>query len=193
MLNGAEWIDRATEMINAQWVASGAGRLASQTTAERRAILGLKPGEFNAGFMLDDRWAQPGYGGLHVIDWQDETFRTGLTQNYQLSASGASDIVNYYVSGNYVNQEGIVKGMDYLSYSARANVEVKANDKLKFGLNMAPTYAVTDDPGVEGKDNILHQLLSMSPIQESRLPEMQTCLMPHNIYGAFLPTTHWPS
>lgn len=166
MLNGAEWIDRATEMINAQWVASAAGRLASQTTAERRAILGLGAGAFNAGFMLDDRWTQPGYGGLHVIDWQDETFQTGLTQNYQLSASGASDVVNYYVSGNYVNQEGIVKGMDYLSYSARANVEVKANDKLKFGLNIAPTYAVTNDPGVEGKDNILHQLLSMSPIQQ---------------------------
>lgn len=166
MLNGAEWIDRATEMINAQWVASGTGRLASQTTDERRAILKLPAGGINPGFMLDDRWAQPGYGGLHVIDWQDETFRTGLTQNYQLSASGASDIVNYYISGSYVNQEGIVKGMDYLSYSARANVEVKANDKLKFGLNIAPTYSVTNDPGVEGKDNILHQLLSMSPIQQ---------------------------
>lgn len=168
MLSGAEWIDRATEMINSQWVASKAGRLASQTSDERRAILGLGAGQFNAGFMLDDRWTQPGYGGLQVIDWQDETFRTGLTQNYQLSASGASDIVNYYVSGNYVDQEGMVKGMNYQAYSARTNIEVKANDKLKFGLNLAPTYAVSNDPGVEGKDNILHQLLSMSPIQQDR-------------------------
>lgn len=167
MLSGAEWIDRATEMINAQWVASGPGRLASQTTAERRAILALPASGFNVGFMLDDRWAQPGYGGLQVIDWQDEIFRTGLTQNHQLTASGATDNVNYYISGNYVNQEGMVKGLDYTSYSARANVEVKANDKLKFGLNLAPTYSVTNDPGVEGKDNILHQALSMSPIQTS--------------------------
>ena len=166
MLNGAEWIDRATEMINAQWQASGTGRLASQTTAQRREILGLGAGQINAGFMLDDRWSQPGYGGLQVIDWQDETFRTGITQNYQLSASGASDNVNYYISGNYVNQEGMVTGLGYTSYSARANVEVKANDNLKFGLNIAPTYSVTNDPGVEGKDNILHQLLSMTPIQE---------------------------
>ncbi|MBE9599094.1 TonB-dependent receptor [Pedobacter sp. MC2016-24] len=167
MLNGAEWIDRATEMINAQWVASGAGRTASQTTEQRRTILGLAAGQINAGFMLDDRWAQPNYGGLKVIDWQDETFRTGITQNYQLSASGATDIVNYYISGNYVNQDGIVKGVGYEAYSARANVEVKANDKLKFGLNITPTYSITNDPGVEGKDNILHQLLSMSPIQEN--------------------------
>jgi len=166
MLNGAEWIDRATEMINAQWVASGTGRTASQTTDQRRAILGLAPGAFNVTYMLDDRWAQPGYGGLNVIDWQDEIFRTGLTQNYQLGASGATETVNYYVSGNYVKQQGMVVGMDYESYSARANVEIKANDNLKFGVNLAPTYSVTNDPGVEGKDNILHQALSMSPIQQ---------------------------
>ncbi|CAM3923190.1 TonB-linked outer membrane protein, SusC/RagA family [Pedobacter westerhofensis] len=166
MLNGAEWIDRATEMINAQWVASGTGRTASQTTDQRRAILGLAPGAFNVTYMLDDRWTQPGYGGLNVVDWQDEIFRTGITQNYQLGASGATETVNYYVSGNYVKQQGMVVGMDYESYSARANVEIKANDKLKFGVNLAPTYSVTNDPGVEGKDNILHQALSMSPIQQ---------------------------
>jgi len=165
MLNGAEWIDRATEMINAQWVASGAGRTASQTTDERRSILGLGAGQYNVTYMLDDRWTQPGYGGLKVIDWQDEIFRTGLTQNYQLGASGATETVNYYVSGNYTKQEGMVTGMDYTSYSARANVEIKANDQLRFGVNLAPTYSVTNDPGVEGKDNILHQALSMSPIQ----------------------------
>lgn len=165
VLNGAEWIDRATEMINAQWVASGTGRTADQTTAQRRAILGLGAAQYNVSYMLDDRWAQPDYGGLKVIDWQDETFRTGITQNYQLSASGATENVNYYVSGNYANQQGMVIGMGYTAYSARANVEVKATDKLKFGLNIAPTYSVTQDPGVEGKDNILHQLLSMSPLQ----------------------------
>jgi len=166
MLSGAEWIDRATEMINAQWVASGTGRTASQTTEQRRAILGLGASAFNVTYMLDDRWAQPNYGGLNVIDWQDEIFRTGITQNYQLGASGATETVNYYVSGNYVKQQGMVTGMDYTSYSARANVEIKANDHLKFGVNIAPTYSVTNDPGVEGKDNILHQALSMSPIQQ---------------------------
>lgn len=183
MLNGAEWIDRATEMINAQWVNSGAGRTADQTTDQRRTILGLKAGEINAGFMLDDRWTQPGYGGLQVIDWQDETFRTGLMQNYQLSASGATDNVNYYVSGNYVNQDGIVKGMGYEAYSARANVEIKANDKLKFGLNLAPTYSITNDPGVEGKDNILHQLLSMSPIQLNEAGSVNVFNNPQYIWG----------
>lgn len=183
MLDGAEWIDRATEMINAQWVASGTGRTASQTTDQRRTILGLGAGQYNVGFMLDDRWTQPGYGGLKVIDWQDEAFRQGITQNYQLNASGATDNVNYYVSGNYANQQGMVIGMGYTAYSARANVEVKATDKLKFGLNIAPTYSVTEDPGVEGKDNILHQLLSMSPIQQDNAGSVNVFSTPQYIWS----------
>lgn len=169
MLSAPEWIDRATEMINAQWVASGSGRTASQTTAERRQILGLAANAYNTNYMIDDRWLEPGHPGLSYIDWQDETFRKGMVQNYQVSANGGNDFVKYYVSVNTANQDGMVKGMSYNSYSARANVEVKANDKLKFGINLTPTYSETNDPGVEGKDNILHQILTFSPVQEDTM------------------------
>ncbi len=169
MLNAEEWVDRATEMINAQWVASGAGRTASQTNEQRRVILGLAPGAVNTTYMTDDRWAQPGHPGLSYIDWQDEGFRKGLTQNHQLSASGGNEFVRYYVSGNFNRQEGMVHYMDYTSYSARANVEVNASKKFKFGINLSPTFSVTNDPGVEGKDNILHQMVSFTPVQEDTM------------------------
>ncbi|WP_266367000.1 SusC/RagA family TonB-linked outer membrane protein [Tellurirhabdus rosea] len=169
MLSAEEWVDRATEMINAQWVASAPGRSASQTNDERRRILGLAPGLVNTSFMTDDRWAQPGHPGLRYIDWQDEAFRRGLVQNHQLAASGGTDFVRYYVSGNFVKQQGMVINTDYTSYSARANVEVNASKKLKLGLNIAPTYSINNDPGVEGKDNILHQLVSYTPVQEDTM------------------------
>lgn len=166
MLNGEEWIDRAMEMINAQWEASGTGRTSSQTTEQRRAILGLAPGTFNTSFMYDDRWLQEGYPGLYLMNWQEEAYRKGLVQNYQLAASGGTDFVNYYISGNYMDQKGIVKGLDYKNYALRANVDVKPTKKLGFGLNVAPTYSLANDPGVEGKDNIMHQIYSMSPVQD---------------------------
>ncbi|ARK09151.1 TonB-dependent receptor [Fibrella sp. ES10-3-2-2] len=169
MLSAQEWVDRATEMINAQWVASAAGRSASQTNEQRRVILGLPVGQVNTTFMTDDRWALPGHPGLNYIDWQEQAFRRGGVQNHQLSASGGNDRVNYFVSGNYVNQQGMVINTNYTAYSARANVEVNASNKLKLGLNLAPTYSVNNDPGVEGKDNILHQLVSMSPVQEDTM------------------------
>nr|WP_293837312.1 TonB-dependent receptor [uncultured Arsenicibacter sp.] len=169
MLSADEWVDRATEMINAQWVASAPNRTASQTNEQRRVILGLPVGQVNTTYMTDDRWAQPGHPGLRYLDWQDEAFRKGLTQNHQLSASGGNEFVRYYISGNYVRQEGMVINTDYTAYSARANVEVNASKKLKLGLNIAPTYSVNNDPGVEGKDNILHQMVSFTPVQEDTM------------------------
>ena len=167
VLNAEQFIDRATEMINSAWEASGTGRLASQTTAERSQILGLSSGLVNTNYELDDRWTEPGHPGLYYIDWQDEIFKKGLVQNYQVSASGATKNVNYYISGNYINQEGMVIGMDYTEYSARANVEVNVLKNLKVGLNLSPSYSITNDPGVEGKDNLLHWTISMSPVQDN--------------------------
>jgi TonB-linked SusC/RagA family outer membrane protein len=165
MLNSEEWVDRSIELINANWTASGTGRTADQTTAQRQAI--LKVNTIDPKFMIDDRWLQPGHPGLDYVDWQDEAFRTGFTQDVQLAASGASDFVNYYVSGDYQKQDGIVIGLGYKRYSARANVEVKASDKFKFGLNISPSYSITNDPGVEGKDNLLQNIVSTSPVVES--------------------------
>lgn len=167
VLSGQEWVDRATEIINAQWVASGAGRTAAQTTDQRRQILGLAAGTYNTNYMLDDRWAMPGHPGLYYIDWQDEVLRKGLVQNYQLSASGGNEFVKYYVSGNYGKQEGIVPGSDYTNYAFRSNVEVNASKRLKFGLNIAPAYSVTNDPSVEGKSSIWRMALSFTPVQQS--------------------------
>jgi TonB-dependent starch-binding outer membrane protein SusC len=171
MLNGPEWIDRFTEMVNAKYVADyGAqGATANDNNDRRRQLLKLGAGAYNTTYMTDERWTDPSDSTLRFIDWQDEIFRKGLTQNHQVSASGGSEVVRYYVSGNFTRQEGMVINTDFTSYSARANVEINASKKLKFGLNIAPTYSIINDPGVEGKDNILHQALSMSPVQEDSM------------------------
>jgi len=167
MLSTEEWIDRAAEIINAAWVASGPGRTASQTTAQRMAILGNNT--LNPNLMIDERWYQPGRPGLVDIDWQKEGFRKGLAQNYQLGASGATDYVNYYVSGDYLKQQGIMIGLGYERYAARANVEVKVSPKFKLGLNLAPSYSIGRDPGIEGKDQQLHYLTFAIPLGEANV------------------------
>lgn len=165
MLDGQGWIDRATEIINGQYLAAYGAKGAKITddTATRTAIVG----SFSATYFLDPRWALADHAGLVFINWQDQIFRTGKMQNHEVTASGGNDIVKYFVSGNFANQDGFVKDMGYKTYSARANVEVNATRQLKVGINIAPTYSVIEDPGVEGKDNIFHQSLSMSPVQEA--------------------------
>ena len=168
MQNADEWIATATEVINAQYLAQygSAGASVGDDYATRLARNG---GAFNANYMLDPRWAMPGHPGLEDVDWQDAIERKGQIENYELSASGATNAVKYYVSGNYANQDGFVTGVGYKAYSLRANLEANVSKKLKFGLNVAPTYSITQDPGVEGKDQIFHQTLSLGPVQEDTM------------------------
>jgi TonB-linked SusC/RagA family outer membrane protein len=94
-------------------------------------------------------------------------FQKGLVQNYQLSANGGNNFVKYYVSGSYLDQEGITPGVTYKNYSARANIELQASNKVKFGLNLAPSYSLANDPGVDGKDQQSHIAASLAPVVES--------------------------
>lgn len=164
MLNDYEWIDRATEMINAAYVLKfgSAGATANDDAATRLA----KAGAFTSAYFLDPRWAIPGHPGLQYLDGQAAIERKGIMQNHTISASGGTDVVKYFISGNYSNQDGFIKGVGYKAYSARANMNINATKNLRFGINLAPTYSITEDPGVEGKDAIFHQAISMSPVQE---------------------------
>lgn len=168
MLTADEWIARAKGWIDDSWVKSAPGRTATQTTEERRIALGLAEGKYDPKFMYDARWDMPGHPGLDYIDWQDEAFRTGNFQNYQLSASGGTENVRYYISGNYQNQQGFVYGMGYKSFSGRANVEANLTKGIKFGINLAPTYSIRNNPGVEGKDNTLMKIITQTPVMENK-------------------------
>lgn len=167
MMNGEQWIENATEVINATYVAMYGAQGA--TAADDRAIRLARIGSFNANFILDPRWSQPGYPGLRFIDWQDVITRKGGIQNYQVSASGGTDAVRYFMSGNFAQTQGFVKYVGYKAYSLRANLEVAATKNLKFGLNVTPTYSVTQDPGVEGQNSIFHQALGFTPVQEDTM------------------------
>ena len=166
MMNGDQWIENATEVINATYVATFPGASASDDRATRRA---RNSGAFNANYIPDPRWTMPGHPGLSYIDWQDAIYRKGTIQNYQISASGGTEAVKYFMSGNYVSTESFIKYVGYKAYSLRANLEVNASKNLKLGLNVAPTFSITQDPGVESQNSIFHQALSLAPVQEDTM------------------------
>ncbi len=55
-------------------------------------------------------------------DWQDEIFRTATGQEYQMDYSGGNEDVQYFISGNYLDQDGIVINSYFKRYSIRTNV-----------------------------------------------------------------------
>lgn len=75
------------------------------------------------------------------IDWRKVVFSDFAPLNtYELSVSGAGNIVNYYVSGSYYRQKGIALSSDFARYNVRANVEVSAASWMKVGMNTTMGY-----------------------------------------------------
>ncbi|MBN2729239.1 MAG: SusC/RagA family TonB-linked outer membrane protein, partial [Bacteroidales bacterium] len=70
------------------------------------------------------------------IDWQDEIYKLGLTQDYQLNISGGNEDMQYYLSGNYVDQTGILLNGKESKYSVRSNVSVNVLDNLNVDMNL---------------------------------------------------------
>lgn len=69
-------------------------------------------------------------------DWYDQTFRTGINQDYNANISGASDRMSYYMSFGYQKNEGAVKGNDYSAMRANLKVSGKVTDWLEIGANV---------------------------------------------------------
>jgi TonB-dependent starch-binding outer membrane protein SusC len=69
-------------------------------------------------------------------DWQEEIFRRGSIQNHQLSVSGGSEAVNYYLSGAYYDQDGVILNSGFKRFSVISNINVQATNRLRGGLNL---------------------------------------------------------
>ena len=104
-----------------------------------------------------------GQPGLTDTDWQDAIFRTANTTGHNISLSGKANSVNYFVSGNYMNKEGIIINSDFKKYSMRMNIDGKYK-RLKFGVNFAPSYSTSNSVDASGAGGIVQSALMMPPV-----------------------------
>ena len=72
-------------------------------------------------------------------DWQDAVMQTGLTQNHQVAVSGGREGLRYYVSGNIVDEEGILINTNQRRYTLRANLSTTVGDRMVLDLNINAT------------------------------------------------------
>lgn len=93
----------------------------------------------------------------YTTDWQDQIFRTGVNQNYNLGWGFAHKSTALRLSGSYDDIQGIIKSSGMKRITTRANLTQKfLNDKLKFDINL--TYSnvknqyppLTNNAGYQG-------------------------------------------
>lgn len=81
-------------------------------------------------------------------DWQQEGLQSAFMQNYQLSVSGGSSKIKYYLSANYSDTDGIMKNSTYKKMSVRSNIDAELNSHVTVGINLNPSYSRRERPSV---------------------------------------------
>jgi TonB-linked SusC/RagA family outer membrane protein len=71
------------------------------------------------------------------INWQDEIYRQARLQDYELGISGGTEKNTYSVMGNYLVQEGVIKGSQFKRGGVRMNLENQVNDRIKTSTNIS--------------------------------------------------------
>src|SRR5699024_4584680 len=74
-------------------------------------------------------------------------FRKSFTQNYFASASGGSEDTQFYLSGEYYNEEGTLKFNYRKRYGVRANISHNLNNAFSIDFRIdAKHVAQQNDP-----------------------------------------------
>jgi TonB-linked SusC/RagA family outer membrane protein len=91
------------------------------------------------------------YRGLQGIDWYDKVFRKAGQQNYTMSVSGGSEKTKYSISGNILDQSGIIINSGFKRYQGKIGLDQNVGDKLKLGATI--NYSRTKENGLIANNN----------------------------------------
>ena len=78
-------------------------------------------------------------------DWQEAITQTAPINNIDLSVRGNTEKVNYYVSGNYLNQRGVIRESGLERYNVRANLDFKLAEWASIGARINTAYRQDDN------------------------------------------------
>ncbi|WP_449188515.1 SusC/RagA family TonB-linked outer membrane protein [Tannerella forsythia] len=83
--------------------------------------------------------------GARIIvdtDWQDEIFKTALTQDYNVNVHGGNEKTNYFFSAGYYDQEGVTPSALYKRYSGKGTISTDVASWLKAGMNITFSHSI---------------------------------------------------
>ena len=94
-------------------------------------------------------------------DWQHELFKQVPMNKHALSVSGGNDKTNYFMSGEYLKQDGIAVGSGFERYSFRVNLDNKPREWATIGVNLS--FNQTKENLTTSQENIISNALQNTP------------------------------
>ena len=132
MMNATQYRNYATEML---------GTIAELKKPENRDVT------FN--FLNDDPKNYYYMMYHNDTDWQDEVYRTAITQNYNINVQGGDDVGMYNLSVGYIDAQNTVKSSGFDRLNVRFNTDISILEQLdtKFDMSFARTNNTLFDDG----------------------------------------------
>jgi len=101
--------------------------------------------DYAAGFVTTDPETDKVWrADDHTANWQDEIYRTGTQQDYNISVSGGDDKGWYNFSGNYTQQNGVIKESGFRRYGLSIALARHITDWLEVGTSSHVSQNTTD-------------------------------------------------
>lgn len=101
-------------------------------------------------------------------DWLKKIFRTGITKQHNVSASGGNDKSTYFASLGVMDQEGTLKNTAYTRYNVRSNIDFQVANNLRLTSNLSGMFSKRNWPGTaidnQGEFNPIRQAMTSIPI-----------------------------
>ncbi|MHA4809761.1 SusC/RagA family TonB-linked outer membrane protein [Flavitalea flava] len=120
-------------------------------------------------------------------DWQKEIFRSAPISNYSVSFNGGNAESKHYLSFNFFDQGGIIKGSQYRKGTIRYNIDQQVSSKVKFGMSSQIGYnyqnlTTVNTSGGSTQASVLWDAVRFNPI-----------LAPRDNTGEYTYVNHGPS
>lgn len=102
-----------------------------------------------------DKWKQGTEYGYRSFDWYDFIIEPNSPQtSVNLSASGGSEKISYYLSGTHLFQNSVLgREFTFKRTNFQSNVDAQITDRLKVGVTLGGRIETKDNPGVPGGDD----------------------------------------
>ena len=185
-----------TVTYNASLTMSGNAEMIELLDGEEFAYWHNKASDLD-GLMREYSEQQIGYirngndpqGIFGNTDYLDLIFKkVAYGQNHNLSISGGSKSVRYFVGGSYLDQDGIIDNVWFKRYNLRSNVDINLSDDLTLKLDVSgrienrhqngvsagssdPTASLDNGGAEYGYKNIVFYALSARPTTRPMTPD----------------------
>lgn len=142
--------------------------------------------EQQIGYIRNGNDPQGIFGNTNYLDLIFKKVAYG--QNHNLSISGGSKSVRYFVGGSYFDQDGIIDNVWFKRYNLRSNVDINLSDDLTLKLDVSgrienrhqngvsagssdPTASLDNGGAEYGYKNIVFYALSARPTTRPMTPD----------------------